>query len=236
VFSNREQFEAVGLPVETRWTGPAGPGLSWAADPKTDELGEGAKNFTYDPAEAKKLLQASGVKLPIAVPYNSWPGLETPDRQALVGMLQATGDFQFTINILEITDWITNIDTVHGDFDGISIKNYVETTDWDYTIFLKYHPSSSDFWMGIGGEDPKMTDYVNRQRRELDPEKRIEILKEWQKYDAQQMYYIPNKPASWKPFYVAQPWVGNWGYFQPWVEAIVQGVYNTYWIDESKKT
>jgi ABC-type transport system substrate-binding protein len=136
-FSNREKFEAEGLPVETKWRGPAGPGLSWAADPKTNELDDGAKNFTYDVAEAKKLLQASGVKLPISVPYNTWPGLETPDRQALVGMLQATGDFQFSVNILTITDWITTIDTVKGDFNGISIKNYVETTDWDYTIFLK---------------------------------------------------------------------------------------------------
>jgi hypothetical protein len=91
--------------------------------------------------------------------------------------------------------------------------------------------------MGIGGEDKKMTDFVERQRRELDAKKRIEILKEWQKYDGQQMYYIPNTPAAWKPFYVAQPWLGNWGYPQPWVEAIVQqGVYLDYWIDDTKKS
>jgi hypothetical protein len=36
---------------------------------------------------------------------------------------------------------------------------------------------------------------------------------------------------------VAQPWLGNWGYFQPWVEAIVQqGVYLTYWVDELKRS
>ena len=86
-------------------------------------------------------------------------------------------------------------------------------------MYLAYHPSSTDFWMGKANEDPKMTDFVNRQRRELDNKKREQIFQDFVKYDVEKMYYIPyHFPVDTQPYYVAQPTVGGWGWWQPYIE------------------
>ena len=66
--------------------------------------------------------------------------------------------------------------------DGVGIAFYNDHHDFDWTMFLKYHPTSTDFWMKAAGEDPKMTDFVNRQRRELDVKKREQIFQDYTKY------------------------------------------------------
>jgi hypothetical protein len=93
--------------------------------------------------------------------------------------------------------------------------------------------------MRIAGEDPRMTDFVNRQRRELDQKKREAIFQDFVKYDVGQMYYMPHFPADWKPYYVGHPWVGGFGWLQPYIEQYLQGPgqwQSAFWFDASKKS
>jgi peptide/nickel transport system substrate-binding protein len=238
-FSGRAEWERIGVPVETAWTSFVGPGWSFFLDPREKEIGEGGRNFLYNPAEAKKLLAASGVKTPIETKYWSVATAETPQRTALLGLMQASGDFKFDVNLLATTQQLDDqVAVTQGNFDGMGMKNYAEPPDYDFTHYLVFHPKSTDFFMGALGEDAKMTDFVARQRRELDPKKRADIFKDYQRYAAQTMYYIPQPPGDWKSFSLAQPWVGNNAYFQPWVAgpfAAGQEV-NTYlWDDASKR-
>ena len=55
-------YEDAGLDVKTYWDGHLANRAGEWVDPSTDELGEGAKFFKYDPAEAKKLFDAAGYK------------------------------------------------------------------------------------------------------------------------------------------------------------------------------
>jgi ABC-type transport system substrate-binding protein len=60
VLNNTEVFTAAGIAKSVFWHShmPA-QGVSWV-DPKGKEMGEGAKYFQYDRAEAKKLMDAAG--------------------------------------------------------------------------------------------------------------------------------------------------------------------------------
>ena len=209
-FSGRADWEKIGVPVETAWTSFVGPGWSFFLDPRGKEIGEGGKNFLYNPTEAKKLLSASGQKTPITAKYWTIAANEVPQRTSLLGLMQASGDFKFETTLLPTNQQLDDqIATSHGDFDGMGMKNYAEPPDYDFTHYLVFHPKSTDYFMGAFGEDKKMTDFVTRQRRELDPKKRAEIFKEYQKYAAETMYYIPEPPGDWKSFTLTQPWVGN---------------------------
>jgi ABC-type transport system substrate-binding protein len=241
-YSNRVRFEREGLPVETAWFARGGPGYEWWLDPKKDELGPQSKNLKHNPAEAKKLLQAAGVSTPIRQTYHNTPNpARDPLYEGMLGIFADNGDFQWDINMHpDFNLYLTQIRNTGGNFDGISISFYFDHHDFDWTLYLAYHPSSTDFWMGKANEDPKMTELVNKQRRELDNKKRASIFQEFAKYDIEKMYYLPyHFPVDFKPYYVAQPWVGGWGWWQPYIEQNPAGggqIHSQYWYDESKRT
>jgi peptide/nickel transport system substrate-binding protein len=243
-YSNRQKFEAEGLPVEVKWHAGAGPGYHWYLDPEKGEHGDAVKNLQHNPTEAHKLLQATGIPLPIRTIWQTTAanvnlGGATPQNEGMVGLMQQSGDFQFTTNVAsDFTEYLAKVRDTGGNFDGIGIAFYNDHHDFDWTMFLKYHPTSTDFWMRIAGEDPKMTDFVNRQRREMDTKKREQIFQDFVKYDVGQMYYIPHYPADWKPYYIGQPWLGGWGWWQPYIEQYLQGPgqwYTNFWFDASKR-
>jgi hypothetical protein len=91
-------------------------------------------------------------------------------------------------------------------------------------MYLMYNRESTDFWLGKEREDPKQTELVNAQRRELDPEKRKQIFQEFVKYDIGQMYYLPyHFPQDWKPYAIGRPTVGSWGWWQMYIEQYPTG-------------
>jgi ABC-type transport system substrate-binding protein len=241
-FSNRAKFESEGLPVEVKWMSGAGPGYHWWLDPEKNELGPANKNLEYNASEAHKMLVATGKSLPIRSTWHTTPTNTLTGRlnEGMVGLFQSSGDFQFSTNVIPtMNEFLETIRNTGGDFDGIGISFYFDHHDFDWTMMLKYHPKSTDFWMKLAGEDPKMTDFVNRQRRELDVKKREQIFQDFTKYDVEKMYYIPHLPADWKPYYIAQPWLGGWGWWQPYIEQYPNGagqIQTRYWFDAAKKT
>ena len=225
-FSNRVKFEAEGLPVETADFARAGPGYDWWLDPSTDALGEAGKYLKYNPDEAHKMLVASGVKLPVESTYHFVPRpARDPLYEGMLGLYQASGDFKFTSKSWpEFNIYLNEIRNTGGNFEGLSISFYFDHHDYDWTMYLMYNPASTDFWLGKEREDPKMSDFVNRQRRELDPQKRSEIFQDFVRYDVQQMYFLPyHYPQDWKPYYVGHPWVGGYGWWQPYIEQYPDG-------------
>jgi len=241
--SNRKKFEAEGLPVNTRWFARAGPGYSWYLDPKKDELGAVSKNLKYNPDEAHKLLQATGMKLPIESVYNAQPFFpqNEPNWQSMLGVYQSSGDFKFSINPYpDFNSFLEKVRNTGGNFDGIGIAFYNDHHDYDFTLGLAYNPASTDYWLGKEREDPKLTDFFMRQRRELDSKKRTTIFQDFLKYDIEKLYYMPyHWPVDWEPYYIGQPWVGGWGWWQPYIEQNPYGagqIVSQFWFDESKKT
>jgi len=241
-YSNRKKFEAEGLPVETAWFARGGPGYDWWLDPTKDEIGAQSKFLKHDPAEAKKLVQAAGISTPIKQTYhNTANPARDPLYEGMLGLYAQDGLFNWDFNVhTDFNLYLTQIRNTGGNFDGISISFYFDHHDFDWTLYLAYHPSSTDFWMGKSNEDKHMTDLVLKQRRELDPKKRAAIFQEFVKYDIDKMYYLPyHFPVDFKPYFVAQPWVGGWGWWNPYIEQNPNGagqVLSQYWYDASKKT
>jgi peptide/nickel transport system substrate-binding protein len=242
-FSNRKFFESAGLPVETAWTNFVGPGFSFHLDPQGSEIGEGGKNFIYNPEEAKKLLAAAGHSSPIDVPWNTTTlggpsALEAPE--AMRAGIASHGDFTLEpVRVLTYaTEFIPQVQSKRGAFDGVAYQPYAEPPDYDFTMYTNHHPKGPNYWMQE--EDPEITRFVEAQRRELDAERRADIFKDFQRYAATKMHYIPAPPGDWKDFSLAQPRLANFGAFVPWIAGVAnsiaaQELYTHWWADESKR-
>ena len=100
---NTVVFEKEGIPVETGWNGPLAAFFPSWIDPRNEkEFGEAAKFYKYDPAEAKKLLQAAGqTRVNFPWGYYTDRGTEhTKINEIVVGMAEETGLFKITLEPL----------------------------------------------------------------------------------------------------------------------------------------
>jgi peptide/nickel transport system substrate-binding protein len=190
-------------------------------DPQDEkEFGANAKWFKYDPAEAKKLLQAAGHSGPIKTLYSYPISHYAPpfDRktEVLRGMLEAHGDFQLEINTMTYSgvfaEKFTNGD---GQWEGIGTANTSSRPDIDVFMHEWYHSSSfrSDFILADGKPDAFLDGLVSKQRTETDETQRKALIKEIQQYTAGKMYKIW-EPGESLDFRLAQAWVGNFGVFR----------------------
>ncbi len=185
-----------GLPANLSWNNiiPAGWGERWWLDPQSAEHGDSGKFFNYDPAEAKKLLAAQGVEDGFGVPYiytSRYSGAFPPIAEAQINMLTEIGLNPQT----DVQDYsslyITN--TFKGDFEGMAFG--YETP----------FPEAGSYWARMFGDDPanhsklklpEFTDIDDRQKVELDEEKRRAIMHEGQILNAESMWYAPSQAGA----------------------------------------
>jgi ABC-type transport system substrate-binding protein len=242
VFSGKQEFEAAGLPVETLWFSHLGKGYADVyLDPKKGELGEGSKNFVYDPKEAKKLLQAAGFNSPIKATWSVPDVNQGNAPETIRSGIHDLKDFNFEkVDVLTYNPTFNaNIRESKGNFEGIAYVGWGENADPEHTIGGLFGASAAPN-MQIGlGNDPKLNDLVVGQARALDRNKRVELLKEVQRYLATKLYNIP-LPGDYLSFRMSQPWLMNFGYFVPPIvdpaQANVSNLDLTYrWIDKSKR-
>jgi ABC-type transport system substrate-binding protein len=133
------------------------------------------------------------------------------------------------------------VQITHGNFKGLAYQAQADHPDPDWTLFNVFHPSSSDYYMGMMGEDQKVTQLVNAQRRELDRQKRNNLLRDFQRYASTKMYYMP-PPGDIRGFSMSQPWISNFNAQVLWLIASFGGamesqtIYPYLWYDETKKS
>jgi ABC-type transport system substrate-binding protein len=238
-FYNVSNFEKEGLLVPTRWNShtPCGDEAYWV-DPKGNDLGEGARYFRHDAAEAKKLLRAAGQNSAIQASINYTPNGYSPTyiRQAEVfrGMWEAEGDFKLTTKTHDYTSvWVPNYHQGNGKYEGIVVGAVSTLPDIDGTLVSNFRSGSVKTWSGL--VDPKLDAIIDRQRRELNREKRIDTLKEFQRYEATQMHSIIS-PGEGLSFTLAWPWLGNRGVYSVSEANSAHQESTIYlWYDASKK-
>jgi len=153
-----------------------------------DKLGEGAKYFKYDPAEAKRLLAAAGYP-------NGFPGtmcFATYGSTVLVDSMQLVQKDLRAVGIdakIDQKEYGAYIATCfYGNFPSMTYGPQTGFLEPDNFLFGQYYPEELKNQSHIN--DPVVADMLVRQRRTPDVAKRREIIYDIQRHLAKQQYYV----------------------------------------------
>jgi peptide/nickel transport system substrate-binding protein len=158
----------------------------WALPVK--ELGEGARYFKYDPAEAKRLLAAAGYPngFPGSLCFATYGSTVLVDQmQLLLKNLKDVG-IDARLDQKEYGGYIASCFT--GNFPSMTFGPQTPFLEPDSFLYGQYYPGEPRNQSHIN--DPVLGDMLVRQRRTFDLAKRREIIHEIQRYIARQQYYI----------------------------------------------
>ncbi len=244
-FSNVSAFEKQGLPAQPYYHTSMGyiPGVT--LDPRDKSFGDNAKYYTHDLDSAKKLLSAAGYADGFA--YTShWPnfplfGPNFPKQIAVIESynsdlgLKPTSD-PIDYNLKYLPDFVTK----RGQHEGIvfTLGAVTSPDPVDYYVWRYYSKSGAtsgavfgDIGSGNGQGDPKVDDFIDQAKGELDAAKQGAILGDLQRYLAGMQYCI-SSPGLATSFTLAWPAVKNYLAFQGDSRAI-NSFYYTWWLDQT---
>jgi len=160
-----------------------------------EKLGEGAKYYKHDPAEAKKLLAAAGYP-------NGFPGttcFTTYGSTVLVDSLQLVQKDLKAVGIdvkIDQKEYGAYIATCfYGKFDSMTYGPQTGFLEPDNFLFGQYYKDELKNQSHI--TDPVVDDMLVRQRRTLDVAKRREIIYDIQRNLAKQQYYVQMPSPIW---------------------------------------
>jgi ABC-type transport system substrate-binding protein len=139
------------LPADHIISNFAAAGYPFYLDPRGKEMGDGAKSFQFDPAEAKKLLSAAGHSSPISLPFTVPAVGNTQHTEALAGGISAIGDFKFSFQAVNFQQvFIPQYQNQKGDFKGIILLGQAESPDYDWVDRSKRNDILKDFQRYMG--------------------------------------------------------------------------------------
>ncbi|MBM4439863.1 MAG: ABC transporter substrate-binding protein [Candidatus Rokubacteria bacterium] len=169
-------------------TNPAVPAALKDWSIPISQLGEGAKYYKHDPAEAKKLLAAAGYAngFPGTVCFTTYGSTVLIDSMQLVLKNLKDVGIDAKLEQKEYGAYITSC--FYGKFDAMTYGPQTPFVEPDSFLFGQYYPGEPRNQSHIN--DPVVADMLVRQRRTFDLAKRKEIIFEIQRYLAQQQYYV----------------------------------------------
>jgi ABC-type transport system substrate-binding protein len=246
-FHDVSNFAKEGLPLNTCWgvnSMSCNVQGDWLLDPRNQikgrEMGENAKYFEHNIAEAKKLLAAAGYANGARTEYHGVTsadyGAQFPKMNEVLITMMAEAGINASIHPEDYRGSFRNAyrDT-RGNFAGFSagrtsLDAYDDPTQ---RIVSQYH-KDGDLFRGIdpngkvgSAGDPVLDDLAVKMRREFDLQKRQQFGYEIQRYDAKQNYYI-RFPGGAELFSLAWPALANWSVYKggyPWFY---------WWLDQEK--
>jgi len=228
-------YEDAGLDVKTYWDGHLANRAGEWVDPSTDELGEGAKFFKYDPAEAKKLFDAAGYKNEkLHLDFRAGFG-PTGVLDILHGMLQS-GGLNVDQRANEANAWRDLKASAGAGFDDF-LWSTANSYNAEGFLATKYTTGGKD--KVTPNAIPGITDSILRMRREVDNAKRVDMVKQIQKDLAMEMPDLPVvSTLSVAGYQLTQPWLRNYRWIVPGFNQWASSArpMTVFWYDKSKQT
>jgi len=153
-----------------------------------DQLGEGARYFKYDPAEAKRLLAAAGYPngFPASLCFTTYGSTAFVDTAQLILKYLKDVGIDTKLDQKEYGAFIASC--YFGKFDSMTYGPQTPFVDPDNYIYGVFYPGELKNQSHVN--DPVVTDLLVRQRRTADPVKRRDALAELQRHLARQQYYV----------------------------------------------
>jgi peptide/nickel transport system substrate-binding protein len=153
-----------------------------------DKLGEGAKYYTYDPAEARRLLAAAGYPngFPASVCFTTYGSTVLVDSMQLILKHLKDVSIDPKLDQKEYGAYISSC--FYGNFPSMTYGPQTPFLEPDTFLYGQYHPGEPRNQSHIN--DPVVADLLLRQRGTFDLAKRREIIYEIQRYLAKQQYYV----------------------------------------------
>jgi len=192
-------IEAVYLRGEA--TPAIGRGLAEWSLP-VDQLGAGAKYYQYDPQEAKRLLAEAGYAKGFKTQLTTTAGLgrDLVDAAQLVQRLLKDVGIEAALKLQEYGAYTAT--TVQGKYEGMVYGPSTGARDPDGPSYRMYVPDQA---LNRGYvNDPTLTALLKEQRRTKDLEARKQLIYAFQRYVAEQQYYVYTHSAmmtgSWQPY------------------------------------
>ena len=167
-----------------------------------DQLGAGARYYQYNPKEARRLLAeagfAKGLKTPLTV--SSGYGRDLIEATQLVQRYLKDVGIEAELKIQEYGAYQAT--TGQGKFEGMAMGPFAVAWEGDSALYGPYMPDQPRNRGHVN--DPRLTAIVREQRRTKDPEARKQLLVDFQRYAAEQQYYVylfsVMLTSSWQPY------------------------------------
>ena len=174
------------------WNGPVPAAFKdWALP--VDKLGEGAKWYQYNPAEAKRMLAAAGHPNGFAgnVCFTTYGSSLVVDQMQLV--LKNLKDVGIDAKLDQKEYGAYASTCLVGKLESMAFGPQTPFLEPDNILFGYYNPGEPKNQSHLN--DPVVTDAIIRQRRTLDVNKRREVIHDLQRYLAKQQYYVGTASA-----------------------------------------
>ncbi len=154
-------------------------------------------SYAYDPAKAKQLLEAAGVKpgTSVGIDFIGTDAVFREVAQAVAGFFQAVG-LKADLKTYETNTFYSDIIPKNKTSNGYQMGWGGWTFDFDNTAFLLYH--SKQFW-NPDFTDKKLDALLESQHNLADQTKRLKILRSIAQYTHDQAIDIPlyNQQDLW---------------------------------------
>lgn len=186
---DRDEIPAALGSIDYAWHTHAFPAsyTPFFIDPKSSEFGENARNFEYNPEEAKALLAAAGYDDKNPLKFNHIYTTEYAGEQLtaelLVDQFSRIG-VEMTLEQYAYTDYQQKYKVATSDafrnFDGMIGNRPASFADPSGYFTTYWNPNSSRSMQKW--EDPKLLEMFTAQEAELDREARVEQFHDMQRY------------------------------------------------------
>ncbi len=236
VLGNRDKFRAEGLDLPTRYhTIISANWEGYWIDPQNEkQFGPNGKYYSYNVAEAKKLLAAAGFPNGVDTQlfYNGGTNYGPDYRKAaeIAGGLLPEVGIRARQNPREYTDYLPNYHYAYTlaqhlneplpGYNGVLLKAAGTRPTVDLTIFHLQHSKGTQYdgYTATGKDpqngDPEVDAAIEKFRSEFDHNKQIDQIQEYQKLMAKKAYRIPLSPFGSQNFTLTWPVIGNYGVYR----------------------